>query len=75
MLPFSNASAVTPSDSANLPGVISAFTVGVAGTVAVDTAGGSKNVTLNCIAGWVYPLRVVKVYATGTSATGINGYW
>ena len=72
---FSNVSAITPSDTANLLGTISAFTVGVTGTVTVDSAGGSKNVTLTCVAGWVYPLRVTKVYATGTTATGINGYW
>jgi hypothetical protein len=72
---YRNASAITPSDSAGLPGTISAFTVGVAGTVTVDTYGGSKGILLNCIAGWTYELGVVKIYATGTSATGINGYW
>lgn len=72
---YYNASAITPSDSTNLPGQILAISCGATGTITVDTVGGSKNVTLNCIAGWVYPVRVTKVYATGTSATGINGYW
>jgi hypothetical protein len=72
---YRNVSAIVPSDSTNLPGAISAFTVGVTGTVAVDTSGGSKNVALTCVAGWTYTLQVTKVYSTGTSATGINGYW
>lgn len=72
---YRNVSAITPSDSANLPGTIRAFTVGASGTVTVDTIGGTNNVTLTCVAGWTYELLVTKVYATGTSATGINGYW
>lgn len=72
---FRNASAITPSDTTNLPGVISGIGVGASGTVAVDTAGGSKNVTLTLTAGFVLELQITKVYNTGTSATGINGYW
>lgn len=72
---YSNASAITPSDTTNLPGMVAAFSVGVAGTVAVDTVSGLQNVSITCVAGFIYPLRIVKVHATGTSATGINGYW
>lgn len=72
---FSSAVAITPSDAAALPGTYSAFSVGVAGTVRVDTASGQTGVSVTCVAGFVYPLRIAKVYATGTSATGIVGYW
>jgi len=70
---------ITPSDSANVsvpnnsPMGIRAFTVNVAGDVAVVCQDGSTG-TLTVIAGYVYPLRIIRVLATGTTATGIKGW-
>ena len=71
---FANARAIVPSDTANLPGACSAFTVGVGGTITVTTING-QIVQITAVAGFVYPLQIVKVAATGTAATGIVGYW
>jgi hypothetical protein len=71
---FANARAITPSDANNLPGAISAFTVGAGGTITVTTVNG-QIVQITAVAGFVYPVQVVKVAATGTAATGIVGYW
>jgi hypothetical protein len=69
-----NAAPVTPSDSSGLLGVTQYISLGAAGTITVDMFGGQKNVTLTLPAG-LYPLAVTKVYATGTTATGICAYW
>jgi hypothetical protein len=71
---FTNARAIIPSDAINLPGAISAFTVGVGGTVTLTTVNG-QIVQIVAVAGFVYPIQVTKVAATGTAATGIVGYW
>lgn len=71
---YSNARGVIPSDSVGLGFTASAIGVAVGGTVTVDTAGGGRSVLLTLPAG-VTPLRVTKVYATGTTATGITAYW
>ena len=69
--PADNAVAVTPSDSTNLTNTARALYIGGAGNVKVDTAGGDT-VTFNSVAsGSVLPVRVKRVYATGTSATNI----
>jgi hypothetical protein len=70
-----NARPITPSDSLALTGPVGALTVGVTGTVTVDTVGGQTNVTLTLVAGFQTEVAVTKVYATGTTATGICGYW
>ena len=70
---YNNAKAVTPSDTASLGFTASAIGLDAAGTVTVDTAGGSINQTLTLGAG-ITAIRVTKVYATGTSAN-ITAYW
>ena len=79
-LPVESGLAVTPSDASNLvppsgdanKGTRALF-IGGAGTVKVDMADGTT-VTLTFPAtacGIVQPIAVKKVYATGTTATGI----
>lgn len=74
MSSFSNARSVTPSDTSGLGFTTAALGVGVAGTVTVDMAGGQLNQQLTLPAG-ISAVRVTKVYATGTAATGIVAYW
>ena len=74
MRSFRNARGVTPSDSEGLGFTTQAITVGVAGGVTVDMAGGENNVSLSLSTGWSY-IQVTKIYDTGTTATGIAAYW
>lgn len=71
---YRNALGITPSDTVNLPSPTQAISVGVAGTVTVDMAGGQKNQLLTLPAG-MFTIQVTKIYATGTTATGIAAYW
>ena len=70
-----NAASVTPSDSAALRSPAGAISVGASGTVTVDTVGGQKNVELTLAAGYIVEIAVTKIYATGTTATGICVFW
>lgn len=69
--PASNAFAVTPADDANLTHAARALFVGGAGAVKVDTLGGDTVTFTGVVAGSILPVRVLKVYATGTDATNI----
>jgi hypothetical protein len=64
-----SASAVTTSDSATIPAT-SALYIGVSGDVKVDFAG-TGTVTLKAVPVGFLPVKVVKVYAAGTTATNI----
>lgn len=66
--------AVTPSDSADLAYVSRAFHVGTAGDVTVTTLSGEKVTITGATAGW-HPIRVTRIWATGTTATGITVGW
>jgi hypothetical protein len=44
------------------------------GTIRVLMLGG-QIVTFTALASTVYPFRVTRVFATGTTATGILGLW
>ena len=71
--PANEAYTVTPNDGANLGGehaaVPRALYVGSAGDVAVDMHKGGTNVLFAGIpAGTILPIRVTKVYLTGTTA-------
>lgn len=61
---------VVPSDSVNLayPSVVF---VGVSGTVQVTTAQGDTVTFSGVQAGGVLPVQVVRVWATGTTATNM----
>lgn len=68
-----NASAVTPSDSADASGL--ALWVGGAGNISIITAGG-QTVTLSGVqAGTLIPLEFSRVRSTGTTATNIVRMW
>jgi hypothetical protein len=64
------ATTITPSDSADLP-TPSVVYVGGFGNVKVTTVQGD-DVTFNGLpAGQVIPVQVIRVWATGTSATNL----
>ena len=63
---------IAPDDDGDLPHILSGLNVATPGTVRVTTKDGSTG-TVFVEAGIVFPLRVRRVWATGTSATGIRG--
>ena len=69
--PADNAAAVTPNDSTDLAFTSRALYVGGAGNIVVTMAGGG-DVTFTAVpAGSILPVRVARVKATSTTATGI----
>ena len=78
------AAAVTPSDTVTIPSVSTQdgkgnngclLYVGVAGDVKVTTAGGDDVTFTGILAGSFIPVQVLKVFATGTTATNIVALW
>lgn len=68
--PITGAAAVTPSDSTDLSEVTLALYIGTAGAAKLTLMDGSV-VTYAALAAGRHPLRVKRVWATGTTATGI----
>lgn len=75
------AAAVTPSDTSNIPSINGGTNngcvlyVGGAGNVKVLTIGGDEVTLFSAQAGLVIPVKVLKVFATGTTATNIVALW
>lgn len=65
---------VTPNDVTDLPTVTRALNAGGSGTVHVTMQDGS-DVTIFIAAGGLLPLRVTRIWATGTTATDIVGLY
>lgn len=65
-----DAAAVTPSDTNNFP-TASVVWVSGTGNVKVTTAQGSDVTFLAVPAGMILPVQVLRVWSTGTSATGM----
>jgi len=73
-----NAFAITPNDGANLSSSVRGIFVGGAGTIKVDMVGTGTAVTFTVgtnAVGFILPIQVKKVYATGTTATGLVGLY
>lgn len=64
--------AITPDDGADLVHPTTALNVDTPGTVRVTTVDGSDS-TINIQPGHAFPIRVARVWQTGTTATGIRG--
>lgn len=74
--PPEDATAITPSDTPAAIGVVTrAIYVGGAGDIAVRMQGGATVTLANVPSGTFLPLRVQQVLGTGTTATGIVGFW
>ena len=78
------AAAVTPSDSVDVPSVSTqdgsgnngcVLYIGGAGNLKVTTAGGDEVTFSSVLAGSFLPVQVVRVWATGTTATNIIALW
>ena len=68
--PPTNIYTATPSDSSDLPDASRALNVAQSGMVRVTTVGGNTD-TVNVADGIVFPIRVKRIWATGTTASGI----
>ena len=71
--PASGAFAITPDDAADITEVTRALYVGGAGDIAVKMKSGQSVSLVGVTAGAVLPMRVVRVLATGTTASDIVG--
>lgn len=69
--PADNAVAVTPSDSTDLAYVSRALYIGTGGNLVVTMAGGGDVTFSNIPDGSILPIRVSRVKATSTTASGI----
>lgn len=69
--PAANAAAVTPSDTVDLTNTSRAVYVGGAGDLKVDMADQGTVTFSGVPAGTVLPIRVTRIYNTGTAATNI----
>lgn len=68
--PYVGGANVTPSDSSLIAptrGILASAT----GNIAVEFSDGSSATLSSVVAGNVYPVSVIKVLSTGTTATGI----
>jgi hypothetical protein len=70
--PITSAFAITPNDSTDLAEITLSLWVSVAGAVKVTMYDGSTVTYANLTAGR-HPLRVKRVWSTGTAATGLVG--
>lgn len=68
--PATRISSVTPDDGADIPVASRALNVANAGTVRVTTVFGDTE-TVYVAAGITFPIRVRRIWATGTTASGI----
>ena len=66
--------AITTSDTANLQNVAVVY-AGTVGNIKVTTANGDIVTFNNVNAGTVLPVQVLRVWATGTSATSLIGIY
>ncbi len=63
------------SDSADLPNPVMVQCKGNAGTIKFTDVAGNPPLTLNLAAGEMLNVQVSRVWATGTTATGLIGYY
>lgn len=68
--PASHLQAITPSDTADLPTFSRALNVSTTGQVRVTTVSGTTQ-SVFVAAGVAFPVRARRIWATGTTATGI----
>ena len=66
---------ITPSDSADLEQTTRGLYVGIIGDVTVVMAAGMTLTFVELAAGIIHPLKVKKVFATGTDAADIVGVY
>lgn len=72
--PSTEVAPILPDDGTDLPHVTKALNVATAGTVHVTTEAGT-DADVFVAAGVIFPLRVRRVWATGTTATGLRALY
>lgn len=73
--PAAHAFSVAGSDTVDLARSTRAIYVGVAGDVKVTTISGETVTFANAPTGMVLPVRAIRVFATGTTATALIGLY
>jgi hypothetical protein len=73
--PPENAIEVVGEDSADLAYATRALYIGGGGDLRVRMLGGGTVTLANVPSGTLIPLRVTRIFATGTTATEILGLW
>lgn len=73
--PARSGAALTPDDTADLGVVTRAVYVGGGGSLAVELADGASVSFAGVPAGAILPVRIKRLMATGTTASGIVGLW
>ena len=73
--PASHAFDVTPADDEDLAYTTRGIYVGTSGDLKVDLAGSGTVTFVDIAAGLIHPLRVTRVYDTGTDADDIVGVY
>jgi hypothetical protein len=71
--PAERAEAIIPSDTTDLSRATRALYVGAGGDVALQMVSGATVTFTGMQGGMIYPLRVARVLATGTTAAGLVG--
>ncbi len=71
--PAKHAFRIAPNDGVDLIAPTRGIYVGVLGNLHVRMVDGSDETFENIAAGVIHPLSVIRVFATGTDATGIRG--
>lgn len=72
--PSSHPFTVTPSDADELQYVTRAIRCGTGGDLAIKSVSGVITVIPDVLSGETVAVMAVKVYSTGTTASGITGY-
>lgn len=71
-----NAFEVTPNDSTDLTSIARVIRVGAAGNLKIMTSAGNVVTLKNCYVGEILNyVRIKRVYATGTTAADLVGFW
>lgn len=73
--PATHAAEIVPDDGTDLQHLTRGLYVGATGTVVVLMASGQTVTLSNLIPGVIYPLRVARILATGTTAQGLVAFW
>ena len=71
--PATHADEITPLDAVDLPRATRALYVGQTGNVRVRTTAGDVMTFANLQAGVLYPIRIARVFQTGTTAADLVG--
>ena len=73
--PAQNVAVASFSDTVDFAVIPRAIMLGTAGNLKVNTQGGQTGVTLALPAGIMIPVRVTRIYATGSDAVTVMLFW